>query len=283
MGTLQTYLTATQWLLHDANFKYWSQQTMIDAINTAQTRAVGDSSCYRQLQVCYLSQGLEVYTYGSVTGCNVTAGGSGYSHATVCTFSAPPSGVTATGTVSLLAGAISAIIVTNAGSGYLTAPSCTITDTGGGVNAAVTATILNPSTLDMLNTTILWGQDRITLDTYPFTKFQAGVRSWVQWKQQPCARAKYGQSSWYIGPIPDQMYVSEWDSVVLPPTLVNLTDVSVVSSPYDESMPYYAAHVCKFQEQSFAEADRFLQYYTQKMKYAIRATQMRVLPSVYSG
>jgi hypothetical protein len=41
VATLQTYLTATQRLLHDANFKYWTQQTLIDAINqpTAQRSA----------------------------------------------------------------------------------------------------------------------------------------------------------------------------------------------------------------------------------------------------
>lgn len=283
-STLQTFLTATQRLLHDANAKYWTVPTLIDAINAAQARAVGDSACNRQLQTLYLSAGLEVYGYGMVSGANVTLGGSGYTAAPVVTLSAPPAGGTqATATASVAAGAVTQIQVTAAGSGYVTAPTVTIAAPGAGVTATATATILDPNTLDVMNVTVLWGNERVTLDTKAWTDFQATIRSWVSYTQYPCIRAKYGQSQWYLGPIPDQFYVSEWDTIMNPPTLVNLTDVSVVGYPYSECIPYYAAHTAKFQEQSYAEADRFLQYYTQKMKYAQRSVMARMLPSVYGG
>lgn len=282
-STLQTYLTATQRLLHDANFKYWTQQTLIDAVNAACLRTVGDSGCYRNLQIAYLSQGLEQYFYGGVTGVNTLTGGSGYSAATICTFSAPGSGATATGTVSLLNGAVSTVLITNTGTGYTSAPTCTITDTGGGVGANVTPTILQPTTLDCLSTTVLWGSQRIVLDTASFTAFQTTYRAFTPFNQRPCARAKYSDQSWFIGPIPDQTYYSEWDTILTPPTLVNLTDVSVINYPYSECVAYYAAHVAKYQEQSYADADRFLQLYTQKMMYSRRSVMMRMIPSAYGG
>ncbi len=61
-------------------------------------------------------------------------GGSGYSSSPTVTFSAPPSGVTATGTATVSGGVITGINITNPGSGYVTAPSITITDSTG-VNA----------------------------------------------------------------------------------------------------------------------------------------------------
>ena len=282
--TLQTYLTQTQRLLHDSNFKYWTQQTLIDAINTAQKRVVGDSGCNRQLQTIYLSGGLELYAYGSVSGCLVKSGGSGYV-SPVVTFDPPSTagGVTATGTVVLLNGAVSQILVTNGGNGYTTTPNAVVTDTGGGVGANLTASILNPNTLDTLSIATLWGTERIVLSRIAFTALQASIRSWVGYTQRPCYYSSYGQNGWYIGPIPDQFYASEWDTIINPTDLVNLTDVSVIQYPYSECVSYYAAHMAKFMEQSYAEAEKFLEYYQQKMRYSLRSVMMRQLPTSYGG
>lgn len=283
MATLQSFLTATQRLLHDANFKYWSVQALTDAINTAQKRTVGDSACNRSLQTVYLSGGLELYGYGMTSGAIVTLGGSGYTVAPAVTFSAAPTGgTTATGTSVLLNGAVSQIQVTNGGSGYVTAPTVTIAPPSAGVTATATATIVNTNTLDTLNITVLWGSERVILNRMSFTQLQATVRSWMGYTQRPCYCASYGQNQWYIGPIPDQFYVSEWDTILNPTDLVNLTDTSIIEYPYDECVPYYAAHVAKFQEQSYADAATFLQLYTQKMMYSRRSVMMRQLPSVYN-
>lgn len=76
---------------------------------------------------------------GGVTGYTITAGGVGYTSATV-TFSAPTGGgVTATGTAVVTAGAVVKIVITNRGSGYTAAP--TITIGGPGAGATATATI----------------------------------------------------------------------------------------------------------------------------------------------
>lgn len=69
---------------------------------------------------------------GKVASVPVTAGGSGYTGATV-SFSAPSisGGVTATGVVKIVNGSISSVEITNPGSGYTTPPTATLSGTGG--------------------------------------------------------------------------------------------------------------------------------------------------------
>lgn len=70
----------------------------------------------------------------SVYSVSILTGGSGYT-SPVATFSAPPSGTTATGTVNQTGGVVQSVTITDYGSGYVSAPTCTITDGGPGVSA----------------------------------------------------------------------------------------------------------------------------------------------------
>lgn len=76
-----------------------------------------------------------------VRGCIALLGGSGYTAATVVTFRGPlaPGGVPATGTVTVIAGAVTGIVMTNTGGPYLQQPDAIISDTGGGKGAEVVA------------------------------------------------------------------------------------------------------------------------------------------------
>lgn len=76
----------------------------------------------------------------SVQSVTITAGGTGYGSGTV-TFSAPQvaGGVTATGTVTSVAGVITGVVITNPGSGYTSAP--TVTFGGGGSGGTGTAVL----------------------------------------------------------------------------------------------------------------------------------------------
>lgn len=74
----------------------------------------------------------------------VSEGGTGYDQATTTvTFSDPEdsAGKTATGTVTVVNGAVTDITVTDPGSGYTAAPDVTITDSGAGTGATATATL----------------------------------------------------------------------------------------------------------------------------------------------
>ena len=61
---------------------------------------------------------------------------------TTVVFSAPQiaGGVTATGTATIVAGAVTAVVMTEAGSGYTSAPTVTIADSDGGAETTGTAT-----------------------------------------------------------------------------------------------------------------------------------------------
>lgn len=76
----------------------------------------------------------------SVASVTVSAGGSSYTSAVVVTFSAPASGVTATGTAVVSSNAVQSVTITNPGNGYSSAPTITFSG-GGGTGAAATSVL----------------------------------------------------------------------------------------------------------------------------------------------
>lgn len=139
------------------------------------------------------------------------------------------------------------------------------------------------STIDVLNITVLWGAMRVPLNYMPFTEFNMKMRAWQSFQARPVAFTVYGQNTVYVGPIPDQTYVSEWDTVVMPATLVNGTDVDTILFPYTTGITFYAAYLAKYKEQSYEEADRFREAYNVKVRESIRSSFTRRLPSVFGG
>lgn len=102
----------------------------------------------------------------AVDAATVTAGGTGYTTATV-TFSAPPAGgVTALGTATLDGGVVTGITITEPGSGYLTAPTVTIT--GDGTGATATAALSDDWSF-VKPTTRTWIEFEGFLQNFPFS------------------------------------------------------------------------------------------------------------------
>ena len=139
------------------------------------------------------------------------------------------------------------------------------------------------STIDVLNVTLLWGNSRIVLGQMSFSEFNARFRTYQNLESRPIAFAKYGQSSIYLGPSPDQTYSIELDTVVLPKQLAGLADVCILNFPYTSPVPYHAAYRAKYKEQSFAEANNYHQEYILKCKEALVQTLTRVIPTMYSA
>jgi hypothetical protein len=278
MTTLSTYLNYTRRLLHDVNANYWPDSELIDDINQARFRVVCDTGSNRLLQTVYLSYNLEKYAFGSVTGFLVTNGGSGYTSVpgVVITDS---TGTGAAATAVVTSGAVTSIYVTAGGSGY-TAPTCTFSG-GGGTLAAATPSTISLSTVDVINVTLLWGNMRVPMNNMPFTEFNSKMRVWQSYLGRPVVFSNYGQQTIYVGPIPDQYYTTEMDTVVTPTPLVNLTDVETVIFPYIEPVPYYAAYLAKYKEQSYQEASIFMQEYNASVYRALRSAMTRRLPSAY--
>lgn len=140
------------------------------------------------------------------------------------------------------------------------------------------------STIDVLNVTLLWGNSRIVLGQMPFSEFNPKFRTYINLQSRPVCFARYGQGSIYIGPIPDQTYSVELDTVVLPAALVNTSDVETgLVYPYTSPVAFYAAYKAKYKEQSYIEAQTFHDEYIKKAKEALVQTMTRSIPSLYSS
>ena len=281
--TLSSYITTVRRLLHDSTGKYYTDAQLTDYINTARSAVCADTKCNRQLQTINLSQGLERYNYGSVTGFIVSAGGTGFitTPGVVLTPAVGDPGTGAAGTATLSAGAVSVINATAGGSGYLAAPSVSFSG-GGGVNANASATIVQANTYDILNVYLTWGNTRFQLDWMAFSEFSTKIRCWTTFQSRPTVFSTYGQGAFFVGPVPDQPYICELDTSLNPTALVNSTDVeSSIVFPYTEPVPYYAAFVAKLQEQSMEDSKKFDLLYSQMMTRAVGRSFTRRLPSMY--
>jgi hypothetical protein len=136
-------------------------------------------------------------------------------------------------------------------------------------------------TMDILNINLYWGNTRIPLRYLPWTQFNAELRFWQNYYGRPIAFSVYGQQSFYISPVPDQVYQMELDTIILPTALVNTSDVDAIISPWTDPVAYYACHTAKFKEQSYGEAEIFLNQYKAKAMSVINTSFTRRMPDPY--
>ena len=299
MTTLNDYITYTRRLLHDANANFWSNQELTDDINNARNRMIRDTGTNRVLQNTIAVYNQEFYTFdnslGAVSGVLVQNPGSGYTSAPTVTLSASPTGDTATAYATIggvgeygsnNTGQIASVVVTHAGSGYVNAPTVTFTDGGGSGGSGQAFLVGMPRgllTMDIININLYWGNTRIPLRYLPWTQFNAELRFWQNYVGRPIAYSMYGPNSFNIAPVPDQNYAMEIDTVVRPTDLVSLNDVEVdIPQPWQNPIPFYAAYVAKFKEQSYGEAELFKNQYQMQMQNVLNSTYTRRMPDPYS-
>lgn len=285
--TLASYRLEVRRLLHDATGKFWSNDELNDYVNDARLRVAAFTGCIRKLFTVYLSENLEQYPIGGVTGGSVTDGGTGY---TSPTLSIAGDGTGAAGTVSVLDGVVGSILITDPGTGYSTA---TFTIVGANTTPATVAapTTLAPNciplrTLDIMNITPLWGNQRVPLRYMPWTEFNARMRSWIVNPQTPVVWSRYGTSGGaaFLGPIPNQTYQTEFDTAWITSDLTQDADIDVqLHYPFSSPVAYYACWKAKQKQQAFAESDVFLKTFHQKIIEAQAAVQMRRIPNPYAG
>lgn len=140
------------------------------------------------------------------------------------------------------------------------------------------------NTIDCLNINLYWGDSRWPMYYFAWTEFNAQLRFWQNYNGRPIGFSMYGPKTIYIGPKPDQAYVVELDTVVLPTPLTNPTaNDDDIPSPFYEAVAYYAAHKAKYQEQSYGESEIFKQEYTKQILGALNSTFTRRIPSVYQS
>lgn len=131
------------------------------------------------------------------------------------------------------------------------------------------------ATINVLNATLIWGSERIPMEYRVWTEFNAVIRAIVNYSNQPRFWSQYGQEAFYFGPVSDQIYSVEMDTIVLPALLSNLTDIDTLKYPYLRAVPYWAAYKAKQNDQLPQEAEVFRQGYLRTIKEIGYATVTR--------
>jgi len=277
MATLSSYITEVQRLLHDANSVFWSTSELTDYINDARERVARDTGCLRTLQITATpisSTGVPATVW--TAGATVTAGQFIFNN--IFIYEVTVSGVLSTTPPPYPA------------SGYTFPPSTPFTDGtatlqySGPAEIIPYATIATGTTLDILNVNIYWGNSRIPLRYLPWSNFNAQLRYWQNYVGRPVCFSVYGQNTIYIGPVPDQAYVVEIDSTILPTALsLNTPNVNdQIQDPYTTPVAFYAAYKAKYKEQSYGEAEIYKQEYAKQVQAVLNSVYTRRIPDPYS-
>jgi hypothetical protein len=277
MATLSSYITEVQRLLHDANSVFWSTSELTDYINDARERVARDTGCLRTLQITATpisSTGVPATVW--TAGATVTAGQFIFNN--IFIYEVVTSGVLSTTAPPYPA------------SGYTFPPSTPFTDGtatlqySGPAEIIPYATIATGTTLDILNVNVYWGNSRIPLRYLPWSNFNAQLRYWQNYVGRPVCFSVYGQNTIYIGPVPDQAYVVEIDSTILPTALsLNASTVNdQIQDPYTTPVAFYAAYKAKYKEQSYGEAEIYKQEYAKQIQAVLNSVYTRRIPDPYS-
>ena len=136
-------------------------------------------------------------------------------------------------------------------------------------------------TIDVLTINLYWGNSRVPMYYMAWSNFNAQLRFWQNYTGRPVGFSMYGPKRIFIGPKPDQAYLIELDTVVLKPPLTDASPNETLPSPFTEAVPFYAAYIAKYQEQSYGEAEIFKQEYQKHVMQALNTTFTRRLPTPY--
>lgn len=137
------------------------------------------------------------------------------------------------------------------------------------------------NTLDIINLNLIWGNTRISLQYLAFTDFNARLRYYQNYIGRPIAYTMYGQTSIYLGPVPDQTYSIELDTVVLPTSLSTSSPTETIPSPYTSPVSFYACYKAKHKEQAYGEAEIFKQEYAGQVRAVLSSVFTRRITTPY--
>ena len=277
--TLQGYITEVRRLLHDANGNFYSNTQLTDYINGARERIVRDTGCLRTIQV-------------TQTPCTPEVGGKDPY------FWSPEAPVALNDFVVyniFIYKVVGAGVLGTQAPAYPTGqnnypPSTPFLNGTATLQYAGPGEIIKYSclpeglqTLDVVNINLYWGNTRVPMRYLPWTQFNAQLRFWQNYIGRPIAFSIFGQGEIYVGPVPDQVYQIELDTVILPLPLVGLNDVDNINSPYTNTVKFYAAYLAKYYEQSFGEAEIYKQEYLKQVQAVLTSVYTRRMPDPYSS
>ena len=146
--------------------------------------------------------------------------------------------------------------------------------------ALATPTVIN-SVIDILGITLYWGNSRFKMQYMSFTEFDAQIRAWQLLQNRPVIFTRMGALNVYLGPIPDQSYLTDWDVAILPTPMALANDMETIPPPFTDPVQYWAAFRAKFKEQSLGESKIFQQTYAAEGLRAQRSFMTRVIRNPY--
>lgn len=237
----------------------------------------------------------------------VSAQGSSYSGATTVT-GGGGTGQTFTPTIS--GGHITSIAVSGTGTGYFQGNSLTITDSAGsGATATVNCAYIGQTVSNQelyqfstLNTivaqtsgiatvqgilSIALNQGTITpvLDHKPWVELQAYMRAYnTSYTSYPAVWSQYAygiNGSFYLWPVPSQIYGMDIDTYCLPISLAVDSDPEALPYPWTECVPYYVAYWALMNAQRSGDAKMMKDQYDEKILEARSFSQGPFIPSMY--
>ena len=130
---------------------------------------------------------------------------------------------------------------------------------------------LGLNVVEVISVTVYWGMMRVKMQNRSFTEQDAKLRAFPQYAQRPGSLAMMGANTVYLSPTPDMPYNSDWDVVLVPNPLMTSSDLEVLPVVFQRLVPWYAAHLAKFHEQSLSEADLFYNKYGRELTAAMYA------------
>ena len=137
------------------------------------------------------------------------------------------------------------------------------------------------NTLDIINLNLIWGNTRIALQYMAFTDFNSRLRYYQNYIGRPIAYSMYGQTSIYLGPVPDQTYTIELDTIVLPTALTTASPTETLPVPYTTPVAFYACYKAKHKEQAFGESEIFRQEYINQVREVLSSVFTRRMTTPY--
>lgn len=283
---LNEYMEQVQRFCRDQRQQYLDVGNLTSYINRARREVAGRTQCCRVLTPIS----------GQCVSATVTNGGSGYTNPTV-TITPPdfpsgklpkPLGAQATATAVVQGGVITAVNIQYGGDGYFQ-PQATVTDSTGS-GATVTVAIskinqLNPgqeqysfadidlsgvpgaqSVLFIRGISIIYSNYRYSLPCYSFSTYQAMIRQYAstQYSYVPTFFAQLGQGTaglLFAYPLASQLYQWEFDCNVLPQDLIDDLSVELIPQPWQDAVPYFAAHLAFLELQNLNAGKFYLDLY----------------------
>lgn len=301
-ATLFTYLQQLQRFMRDQRQELLNPGDLISYVNRSRR------------EVAMRSQSIRMLTpiSGSISSVTVTSVGSGYSGGATLALSAPdfpsggvtnPTGLQATVSLTVAGGTISGATITQVGAGYFS-PTYSVTGAGtgatvsltvGGVNKLITgqevypfssvsvASLPGADVIHMIRSiSMIYSNFRYSLPVYSFSEYQAKIRNYpFQYQWVPAFASQFGQGasgSFYVYPIPSQVYQYELDCTIIPSDLATDSSTEALPAPWTEAVPYFAAHLSFLELQNYNAAKFYLDLFDQFMtRYGVYARPGRAV------